>query len=153
VYPESFWDEYKANGLKGNNGIPDIMDEARWGLDWLLKMHPRDDWMFNQIADDRDHRGMRMPKLDSFYGRGHERPVYFLSGEPQQQRKLMNKTTGRSSTAGKFSSAFSLGAMLFSRSDTAYANLLKRKAKSALQFAYSIPGVSQTASVVSPYIY
>lgn len=70
------------------NGMADVLDEAKWGLDWLLKMHPRPDWMFNQIGDDRDHISMRMPAMDSMYGRGYERPVYFVSGEPQQRGSL-----------------------------------------------------------------
>ena len=50
-----------------------MLDEAKWGLDWLLKMHPKDDWLFNQLGDDRDHRGMRIPKEDTnFCGRGLE---------------------------------------------------------------------------------
>ena len=82
-YPEVFGDIKQANGLDGKNGRADVLDEAKWGLDWLLKMHPRDDWMFNQLGDDRDHRSMRIPGLDSFYGKGYERPVYFVTGEPQ----------------------------------------------------------------------
>lgn len=151
-FPHVFTDEKQANGLDGKNGVADVLDEARWGLDWLLKMHPRDDWMFNQIADDRDHRGMRMPKMDSFYGRGFERPVYFVSGEPQQRGKYMNNTTGTSSTAGKFTSAFALGSSMF-KNDAAYSNLLAKKSKSAFAFAQEKPGVTQTASVLSPYIY
>ena len=112
-FPGVFTDEKQANGLDGKNGMADVLDEAKWGLDWLLKMHPRDDWMFNQIADDRDHIGMRIPKEDTQYGRGNQRPVYFVSGEPQQRGKFMNNTTGTSSTAGKFSSAFSLGNQIF----------------------------------------
>jgi endoglucanase len=152
-FPKVFTDEKQANGLDGKNGMADVLDEAKWGLDWLLKMHPRDDWMFNQIADDRDHMGMRMPKQDTFYGRGFERPVYFVSGEPQQRGKFMNATTGTSSTAGKFSSAFSLGTRIFSAWDNSYASLLADKSYSALKFAEKKIGVSQTASVRSPYIY
>ncbi|HEX4850521.1 MAG TPA: glycoside hydrolase family 9 protein, partial [Puia sp.] len=77
-FPEIFSDEKLANGLDGKNGIPDVLDEAKWGLDWLIKMYPKDDWMFNQLADDRDHKGFRIPKEDTnFYGKGLERPVYF----------------------------------------------------------------------------
>ena len=65
--------------------------------------------MFNQIGDDRDHISMRIPKQDSQYGKGYERPVYFVSGEPQQRGKFMNATTGTSSTAGEVASAFALG--------------------------------------------
>ena len=104
-FPNVFTDYKLANGLDGKNRRTDILDEAKWGLDWLLKMHPRDDWMFNQIADDRDHIGFRIPKEDNQYGKGFERPVYFITGEPQQRGKFMNNTKGTSSTAGKFSSA------------------------------------------------
>jgi hypothetical protein len=113
-FPKVFGDEKAANGLDGKNGVADVLDEAKWGLDWLLKMHPKDDWMFNQLGDDRDHMGMRIPKEDTnYYGIGLERPVYFINGEPQQRGKFMNNTTGTSSTAGKFASAFALGAEIF----------------------------------------
>lgn len=148
-----FGDKHQANGLEGSNNVPDIIDEARWGLDWLLKMHPREDWLFNQIADDRDHTGLRMPGMDSSYGRGAERPVYFVSGEPQIRGKFMNNTTGTSSTAGKFSSAFSLGAQVFNDADNGFASLLAQKAQSAFRFGLKKPGYTQTASVKSPYIY
>ena len=152
-FPKVFTDEKQANGLDGKNGMADVLDEAKWGLDWLLKMHPRPDWMFNQIADDRDHISMRIPKLDSQYGRGYERPVYFVSGEPQQRGKFMNATTGTSSTAGKFASAFGLGNQIFVAYDKNYSKTLYDKSMSAYLFANKSKGVTQTASVKSPYIY
>ena len=42
------------------------------GMDFLVKLHPKPNWMFNQVADDRDHMSMRMPGMDNFYGRGYE---------------------------------------------------------------------------------
>ncbi len=164
-FPNVFSDEKQANGLDGRNGIADVLDEAKWGLDWLLKMHPRDDWMFNQLGDDRDHMGMRIPKQDTnFYGKGLERPVYFISGEPQQRGKFMNNTTGTSSTAAKFASAFALGFMLFGDIQhyfdvfskgvkKTFGDSLFEAALSAYKFGQKKPGVSQTASVKSPYIY
>ena len=152
-FPQVFTDVKIANGLDGKNGIPDIMDEAKWGLDWLLKMHPQPNMMFNQIADDRDHVNLRLPGQDSLYGRGHERPVYFIDGKPQQRGKFMNNTTGTSSTAAKFVAAFGLGHTLFNDSKPDYARLLKDKVKTAYEYAYIKPGVTQTVSVKSPYIY
>jgi hypothetical protein len=153
----AFTDEKLANGLDGKNKVPDILDEARWGLQWLLKMHPREDWLFNQIADDRDHKGMRIPKEDTFYGRGFERPVYFINGEKQQRGKFMNDTKGTSSTAAKIASAFALADYL-SKTDPAFKNTetfknYHEKAYSAFRFALRKPGVTQTVSVLSPYIY
>ncbi len=152
-FPNVFTDEKQANGLDGKNGMADVLDEAKWGLDWLLKMHPKPDWMFNQIADDRDHISMRIPKLDSQYGRGYERPVYFVSGEPQQRGKFMNNTTGTSSTAGKFASAFALGSLIYKPINRKFSDKLIDKASTSLSFGLDKKGTSQTASVKSPYIY
>ncbi|WP_426326904.1 glycoside hydrolase family 9 protein [Pedobacter sp. R-06] len=152
-FPQVFSDRQQANGLDGKNGLADVLDEAKWGLDWLLKMHPQKNIMFNQLADDRDHISMRIPKEDSQYGKGFERPLYFITGETQQRGKFMNNTTGTSSTAAKFTSAFNLGSVLFKGHDRAYAQTLAGKAKTAYKFALQKPGVTQTASVKSPYIY
>ncbi|EOR96650.1 : hypothetical protein [Arcticibacter svalbardensis MN12-7] len=155
-FPGVFTDKHLANGLEGTNGMADVADEAKWGLDWLLKMHPRDDWMFNQIADDRDHAGYRLPNKDSVdygYGKGTGRPVYFITGEIQGFKKYKNRTTGTSSTAGKFASAFALGSQLFSKSDQQYAEKLKLKSVSAYQYGLIKPGVSQTAPGTAPYFY
>jgi endoglucanase len=152
-FPKVFSDKKQANGLDGKNGMADVLDEAKWGLDWLLKMHPQPDWMFNQLADDRDHSGMRIPKEDTFYGRGFERPVYFIDGKPQQRGKFMNNTTGTSSTAAKFASSFSLGAILFDKTEADYSKKLMSHSLSAMKYALIKPGVTQTVSVKSPYIY
>lgn len=152
-FPKVFGDEKKGNGLNGKNGRADVLDEAKWGLDWLLKMHPKPEWMFNQIADDRDHQGMRIPKEDTFYGKGIQRPVYFINGEPQQRGKFMNNTKGTSSTAAKFAGSLALGAILFKDSDAGYSKKLFTHALSAINFALQKPGVTQTVSVKSPYIY
>jgi len=156
-FPKLFGDEKLGNGLDGKNGVPDVLDEAQWGLDWLMKMFPSRQVMYNQIADDRDHMGMRIPKEDSFYGKGYERPVYFVSGEPQQRGKFMNNTSGASSTAGKFGGAFGLADYLWS-TDSIFRkiNYNRRyygKAMEALDLALKKPGATQTASVRSPYIY
>jgi len=152
--PDSFADHYLANGLAGSNGIADVLDEARWGLEWLLKMHPRNDWMFNQIADDRDHLGFRLPTEDTVsYGKGKERPVYFCTGKPQGLLKYQNRSTGTASTAAKYASAFALGAQVFKNIDGSFADLLKEKAQSAYKFAQNQPGVCQTAPCRAPYFY
>jgi len=151
-FPKVFSDQKLANGLDGKNGMADVLDEAKWGLNWLLKMHPKENWMFNQVGDDRDHIGMRIPKEDSAYGKGYERPVYFVSGEPQQRGKFMNNTTGTSSIAGKFASAFALGSQVF-ESERNYSDSLGEKALTALKYGFKKPGFTQTASVKSPYIY
>ncbi|MDD2419041.1 MAG: glycoside hydrolase family 9 protein [Bacteroidales bacterium] len=151
-----FKDKFDAAGRPGANGIPDILDEIRWGLDWLMKMNPEDKVMFNQIADDRDHAGFRLPqndKVDYGWGPGTGRPVYFVTGRPQGLGKHINRTTGVASTAGKFSSSFALGAEIFKEKDPGFAKQMHEKSLQAFEFAVEKPGNTQTACLVSPYFY
>lgn len=153
-FPHIFGDEFDANGHAGANGTPDIVDEIKWGLAWMMKMNPAPDEMYNQIADDRDHIGYRLPVDDQAdYGLGEHRPVYFVTGEPQGLSKYKNTTTGVSSIAGKFSSGFAMAAELFESTDFEFALELKKKAMEAWRFALSDTGYTQTASNVSPYFY
>lgn len=156
--PEAFSDNHLADGTPGRNGIPDIIDEIYWGLKWLDKMNPEPGEMYNQIADDRDHVGMRVPnddQADYGWGKGEYRPVWFCSGEPQQRgrRGDKNKTTGVASTAGKFASDFALGAEILKPFYPEFAEKIGAKAQAAYDAGVAKPGVCQTASVVSPYIY
>lgn len=156
--PEAFSDNHLADGTPGRNGIPDIVDEIYWGLKWLDKMNPEPGEMYNQIADDRDHVGMRVPsddQADYGWGKGGFRPVWYCSGEPQQRgrRGDRNKTTGVASTAGKFASDFALGAEILRPFYPEFAERIGAKAKAAYDAGVAKTGVCQTASVVSPYIY
>jgi hypothetical protein len=154
--PSIFKDEYDAMGRKGANGIPDILDEARWGLDWMVRMNPDSALMFNQIADDRDHANFRNPaydKVDYGYGPGLGRPVYPVTGAPQGLREHKNRSTGVSSSAAKYASAFALGATVFEAIDPSFAQVLQTKISPAYHYAEAIPGNNQTACTVSPYFY
>ena len=154
--PEAFGDAYDAAGHEGANGIPDIVDEIKWGMDWLNRMNPEPGEMYNQIADDRDHAGMRLPqdcKVDYGYGPGLGRPVYFCSGEPQVRGQFINATTGVASTAGKFASCFALGSRILKPFYPEFAELIGSMADAAYQEGVKKPGACQTASVLSPYIY
>nr|MDQ3082118.1 glycoside hydrolase family 9 protein [Gemmatimonadota bacterium] len=154
--PRAFADKFDARGLPGPNGIPDVLDEARHGLEWLLRMYPGGDQMYNQLGDDRDHAVWDLPWTDSSnygWGKGKERPVYPCTGKPQGLIKAKNRSTGYASTAGKFSSAFALGAATFARSDPAFADTLRSRAVAAYRLGRLHPGVCQTAPAGQPYFY
>ncbi|MBO4625332.1 MAG: glycoside hydrolase family 9 protein [Bacteroidales bacterium] len=156
--PEAFGDAYQTDGTPGANGIPDIVDEIRWGLDWLDRMNPEPGEFYNQLADDRDHVGMRRPpedQADYGWGKGGARPVYYCTGEPQQQGRNggVNITTGKASIVGKYASSFSIGSRVLEPFYPELAARIKAKAADAWQTGKAFPGFHQTASVVSPYIY
>lgn len=154
--PRAFADKFDARGLAGSNGIPDVLDEARHGLDWLVRMYPADNDMFNQLGDDRDHSFWDLPWTDSSdygWGKGKERPVYPCTGKPQGLFKAKNRSTGVASTAGKYAAAFGIGATVFAKADPAFANTLRSKAVAAYSLGRKYPGVCQTAPGRSPYFY
>jgi len=154
--PEAFTDAHDARGLPGGNGVPDVLDEARHGLAWLVLMHPDDSTMFNQLGDDRDHVYLDLITTDSSdygWGKGKDRPVYPCTGAPQGLLRHKNRSTGYASTAGKMAAAFALGASAFAVRDPAFADTLRRKALSAHALGRRFPGVCQTAPASSPYFY
>ena len=154
--PGIWADRFDAAGLPGKNGVPDILDEARWGLEWMMKMNPSDTLFLNQIADDRDHRFGGHPAQDNVdygMGAGKDRPVYPCSGKPYGLMGNLNDSKGLASSVGKFSSSFSTGAEVFRNIDPAFAAELERRAGVAYEVAKANPGACQTAPCVSPYYY
>ncbi len=153
--PKVFGDAYQANGLPGPNGIPDIIDEAKYGMDWLKKMNPNPGEYYNQIADDRDHSGFRLPNKDTtvYDPERRGRPVYLVTGEKQGAVRYKNRSTGVASTVGKFASAFALGASVLENFYPGYTDDLLERAQDAYEFGKRRPGVSQTAPGRAPYFY
>lgn len=155
--PQGTWaDSVGADGLEGPNGIPDILDEARWGLEWMMKMNPADSIYLNQIADDRDHRFYGLPADDTAdygFGPGKQRPVYPCLGHPAGLKGNLNRSTGLASSVAKFSSAFSAGSAVFKDIDPEFSRELERRAAIAYDVAKANPGACQTAPCVSPYFY
>jgi hypothetical protein len=119
-------------------------------------MFPSDTEMYNQLGDDRDHAYLDLPTTDSSdygWGKGKERPIYPCTSRPQGIFRNKNRSTGYASTAGKYTSAFALGARTFAKSDPALSRTLRAKALAAYALGKKYPGVCQTAPGTSPYFY
>ena len=155
-FPRAFADGFDANGLPGPNGTDDALDEARHGLEWLLRMFPDDSTMFNQLADDRDHTYFDLPTSDSAdygWGKGKERPVYPCTGKPQGLFTGKNRSNGYASTAGKYAATFAVASRTYARRDPAFATRLRKRALAAYALGLKYPGNCQTAPGRSPYFY
>jgi hypothetical protein len=64
---------------KNNNNVPDVLDEAKVGLDWMLRCYYKKDILVTQVQDLRDHDvGWRMPDEDPL---GFDRPAYVGIGK------------------------------------------------------------------------
>ncbi len=155
-HPRAFGDAFGGNGDAGRNGVRDILDEARHGLAWLVRMFPSDRELYNQLGDDRDHVYGDLPTTDSSdygWGKGKERALYPCTGKPQGLFKYTNRATGYASTAGKVAAAMALGAQVLRAHDPAFADTLAHKARAAYALGEEFPGVCQTAPGRAPYFY
>ncbi|MCG8307269.1 MAG: glycoside hydrolase family 9 protein [Cytophagales bacterium] len=156
LYPKKFSDRVNALGQPWPNGIPDVLDEAKWGLDWILKLHVAPDQLIHQIADDRDHRGWKMPDEDgSDYGWGSNsyRVAYFANGQPQGLNEYKSKATGVANIAGRSAAALALGAMVWKDIDESFSLKCLNAAKTVYALGKSMEGYQQGNSYGAPYRY
>ena len=111
--PKAFTDDY--NIPESGNGIPDILDEVKWGMDHLLRMQNKDGSVLSVV--DEDHASPpSAAKGRSYYGAPNAMSAY---------------------SAAK---AFALGSIVASkRGNTTYAATLKDAAQRAFKWAEAHP--------------
>lgn len=153
-----FDDRYNDLGQPGANGLVDILDEAKWGLDWMLKMHPKADQLFHQVADDRDHIGFKLPSPDSSdYGWGPDsyRVVYYATGKPQGLGEYTNTSTGVANIAGRYAAVMAMAAQIWKKelNKPAQAALYLKAAKEVYQLGIQDPGSQEGVPHLAPYRY
>jgi endoglucanase len=156
--PGVFQDHFNALGRPGTNGIPDVLDEARWGLDWMLRLHPAPDQLYHQVADDRDHTTFRLPQnevADYGWGKGGARVVYFADGKPQGLKQYQSESTGVANLAGRYAAAMALAYQIW-KDDPRQSDFAKRCLQAGIevyQLGRAKEGVQQGNSYGAPYRY
>ncbi len=156
--PEIYSDMVDALGKPGRNDIPDILDEAKWGLDWIHKMHPAPGQLFHQVADDRDHISWKWPDRDSSdygWGRGNYRVVYYATGEPQGLSKYQSEATGIANLAGRCAAAMAMAGRIWKEKlhDPVYADKCMEAARDLYRMGKEKEGYQQGNSYGAPYRY
>ncbi|MCO6478383.1 MAG: glycoside hydrolase family 9 protein [Phaeodactylibacter sp.] len=154
--PDRFIDEVDGYGHPHPNGIADVLDEARWGLEWILKLHPKEGWLIHQIADDRDHRGFKFPHRDNAdYGWGPNsyRAAYFATGEPQGLGQWKSQATGIANLAGRSAAALAMGARAWAAIDEPFARRCRQAAEELYRMGQKQEGFQQGNSYGAPYRY
>ncbi|QEH34399.1 Endoglucanase C precursor [Aquisphaera giovannonii] len=153
-----FADVVDARGDPGGNGVPDLLDEARWGLEWMLKLHPSPDELYHQVADDRDHAGFRLPQheiADYGWGKGGARVVYFADGRPQGLGKHRSQSTGVANLAGRYAAAMGLAYQVWKDDplQRAFAERCLKAGREVYELGRAREGSQQGNSFSAPYRY
>jgi endoglucanase len=154
-YPGLWKDMLDAKGRNGSNKIPDILDEVKWGLDWMLKMYPDANVLYHQIGDDRGSAQNAAPYQDSSdfgWGRGRQRPAYFATGKPQGLFNIKNSSSGISNVAGRTAAVFALASSVWRKEnyDLAFSDKLILKAKQLYEMAKANPGCLESVPCKKP---
>ncbi len=146
-------------GQAGANGIVDLLDEARWGLDWMLRLHPTPDQLYHQVADDRDHStGFRLPQeetVDYGWGKGSYRPAYSADGKPQGLKQYKSESDGVANLAGRYAAAMGLAYQVWKDDPRMrpYAEKCLVAGKEVYALGKAKEGVQQGNSYSAPYRY
>jgi hypothetical protein len=73
------FDKKKFSYDLDKNNVPDILEEAKVGLDWLLRCNYEKYKLVSQVQDERDHQaGFRLPEKDSLQ---FDRPAFVSIGK------------------------------------------------------------------------
>jgi hypothetical protein len=156
--PGLFADDVDALGRAGANGRPDVLDEARWGLEWMARLHPSPGELYHQVADDRDHIGWKLPHRDTSdygWGPGSYRVVYFADGRPQGLGAYPSQSTGIANLAGRYAAAMALAHQAWrgERDESGFAARCLRAAMEVYALGRRQEGVQQGNSYGAPYRY
>jgi hypothetical protein len=109
--------------VQSASNLPDILDEAKYSLDYLAKTFPDENTFIIQVGDGKDHeQGWRMPEADALDGK---RPALCALSRVH---------------IGSTAAALALGASVFKNHDAAAAVLYESKAKAI----YARAGKSDT---------
>jgi endoglucanase len=156
--PGLFPDAFDERGRPGGNRRSDVLDEARWGLEWMLRLHPAPDELYHQVADDRDHIGWKLPHeetSDYGWGKGSYRVVYFADGRPQGLGQYPSVSTGVANLAGRYAAAMALAWQTWKDDprERPFADRCRQAGVEVYALGRDREGVQQGNSFGAPYRY
>ncbi len=117
----SYFDTLTWNIPESNNSIPDILDEVKWNLDWMLSMQDSDDGGVYNKTTDANFCGMIMP---------HEASV--------SKRYVVAKGT---SASLNFAASMAMAYRIYKPFDSVYANTCLKAAIKAWDWAELNPNI------------
>ena len=110
-HPSLFWDGQLTIPESGN-GVPDVLDEMKFGLDWMLRMQRSDGAVYRKLS-------------------GAEWPIGLAPDEDRQTRYIYGISTPET---GKFAGTMAMASRLFETLDPGLANRYQTAANLAWQY-------------------
>lgn len=102
------------------DSLPNPLSEAKLGMVWLMKMHPKADILLSQVQDIADHSsGWRMPEDDTLAG------------------KRYGYTPASQAQAGSIAAALAIGSRLYHKVDPLFADSCRRHSEEIWRLIYT----------------
>ncbi len=126
-HKEKFYDG-QLNNRSGGNGIPDILDEVRWELTWLMKMQRMDGSVYFKVSK-KKWTGEYLP---------HEETDVRFIFEPS------------TTATGGFAAVTALGSRVFASFDPDFARLLLKSSEAAWKYLEVNPSILPSGGFRNP---
>ena len=114
---KAYFDTLKLNIPESKNEVPDILDEIRWNLDWMLSMQDKDGGVFHKLTT-KQFAGMVMPEKAT--------AVRFVIGKGVE-------------ASWNFAAVMALAADIYSPYDSVFADTCAKASVKARWWAYTHP--------------
>lgn len=116
------WDVYEyRNAFKKSGQLDDILDEIKWGTDFLIKANPEPDVLYYMCGYNESDHGCWVP---------HEMLDYMTD----RKSFVLNSSTPGSDVAGMTSAALAIASIIFEETDPKYAEECLEHAKDVFAF-------------------
>lgn len=123
---EHYGKRFPGHGAQSD--LPLLLDYAKVGLDWLLKMHPSANEFYYQVGDESDHNTWRLPEKDSLLENIAWKPRQVLFGVG-------------ANLAGRTAAAFAMASRLYKGTDAEFANRCRGAAETVYRLGVSHPQI------------
>lgn len=114
---KAYFDTLKLNIPESGNEVPDILDEIRWNLDWMMAMQDKDGGVFHKLTT-KQFAGMVMPEKAT--------AVRFVIGKGVE-------------ASWNFAAVMALAADIYTPFDSVFADTCAKAAVKARWWAYTHP--------------
>jgi hypothetical protein len=126
---ETLYEDYHPLWNEYGSAQPDTIEEAQWGMDWLLKMLTPDGYLWSAVFSGYDYWGIPEPETDNVPGTSDDRPF-----TKDQWGDVTWAEAFFSADAAKL-------AYLKESEDPGYADMLRQKAELTFNVVLSRPGM------------
>ncbi|MBN2190652.1 MAG: glycoside hydrolase family 9 protein [Candidatus Aureabacteria bacterium] len=132
LFPEKFFDG-QVNIPESSNGVPDILDEARWEVEWFLKMQRADGGVYHKLAGVFQLKACP-PDLDC-----QPRYIIDLSAVAPGSDKLLPGSVVSTTATANFAAVCALAARMFDVYDEDFSRECLFAAEKAWEFLKKHP--------------